>query len=209
MTCREMFELAQKESQGSVLDFLSLMYRQLSRAGEDSPALLQDFFENYYRQYAGDSEKESRFLDNQSIAGWFRKYQKMTEGYVDYLSKCLYTESDFYKKVWEYLNNSDIFPDDKNRAIAFCCICVHPMIPYYQIQPGLQMDNSDYRQISEEVYTYRNKIQFIMKQKFEQKTEQASAILSILDSIKGAEQRTVLLSLLISDLQNSSQGDAE
>ena len=83
------------------------------------------------------------------------------------------------------------------------------MIPYYQIQPGLQMDNSAYRQISEEVYTYRNKIQFIMKQKFEQKTEQASAILSILDSIKGAEQRTVLLSLLISDLQNSSQGDAE
>lgn len=135
-----------------------------------------------------------------------------------------YDEKTFYEKLWFFIWESDIFSDideslllktkdkaeevsaeDKARAYALFEILRDKRIPYYSLPDGLTMSNEDFRQKCEDLADIKRKIRFILFSGiFEQKTEKASQLVRIIDSLSAFEEKTICLVFIIGELQKAS-----
>lgn len=108
----------------------------------------------------------------------------------------------FYEKVWNLIIQNPIFTSNKEKAFALYYILIDTRIPYFQITPGLEMNNAEFKTIVEECKDDIQKAMFVLGVDFPQKTMEASNLLDILLSISDYRKRTVILSKIISELRD-------
>ena len=87
---------------------------------------------------------------------------------------------EFYSKLWQAITNSVVFDNDEKRIFAFYYILIDVRIPYFHLDPAslYSISNERFKLIRQKYVTAEQKIRFILKADFSQKTEQASALLA-------------------------------
>lgn len=116
-----------------------------------------------------------------------------------------YTEDEFYKVVWDKVVNNSIFEDDSLRIFSMYYILIDPRIPYYSINKGVYMEDSEYSLIFESLRKSINKLNFILSFNFEQKTQEASNLLDLILEQKNYKTQVVLLSYAINDIKKQQR----
>lgn len=98
---------------------------------------------------------------------------------------------EFYTNLWEsYCVNLSTL---KERAFAFYYTLVDKRIPYIYIGKPMSMEQSRYQKLIEENKETLNRVAYIFKSAYSQKTEVASLILQCLDGIDDFEVKVIAL----------------
>lgn len=98
---------------------------------------------------------------------------------------------EFYNNLWQsYCVN---FTTLKEKAFAFYYTLIDKRIPYIYIGKPLSMEQSRYEKLVDENEEILNKINYIFKSAYLQKTEMSSLILQCLDNIDDFEIKVIAL----------------
>ena len=89
-------------------------------------------------------------------------------------------EEEFYLKLWQAITSSVIFDSDAKKIFAFYYVLIDGRVPYFHLDPAslYSISNERYKTIRQNNISAVQKIGFILKADFNQKTEQASALLA-------------------------------
>lgn len=122
-------------------------------------------------------------------------YGDLVDGFLhSTIKKCnvgLIDSRNFYKSLWEvYCSN---FKTSKEKAFAFYYTIIDPMIPYQFLGKPVSMSNDKFKELTEKNREIINKIKYIEKSQYSQRTERASLLLNCLETADSFEDKTVIL----------------
>lgn len=115
------------------------------------------------------------------------------------------SQKQFYTDVWNLIVQNPIFKSEKEHVYSLYYILLDPKIPFYQIDSGLEMSNSEFRRIIDECGAEIQKACFVLAVDFPQKTMEASNLLDIILSQQEYNNRVVILSRIISELREKNK----
>lgn len=102
----------------------------------------------------------------------------------------------FYTALWEFLSSDSLMPTDEEKAIALLFLLDSYLIPYRQL-PLLCMSEDDYKRHRDSLAFNIGVARHIMQRDFLQKTQEASAVLSIIESCESNEEKAVLMAVVL------------
>jgi hypothetical protein len=109
--------------------------------------------------------------------------------------------NEFYKQLWEVINNP-FFNKPNAKEYVFYNILMDNQIPYFHVDEGLKMANDEFKGINENIYTLRAEARFILKRKFDQRTQQASNLIDLFDKVENKDEKIVLMAYLLSQTES-------
>lgn len=121
----------------------------------------------------------------------------LVEGILDKLMSDRMDEDDFYCAVWNEIQESRYFVQEKEKVYAMYEIWTDGRIPYYKMAEGIQMENEKFGEIIRKNIEQIKKIIFVLNSKFAQKTERSSLLIEILDSLETEEDKAVILAQIL------------
>lgn len=108
-------------------------------------------------------------------------------------------QSKFYSELYKKLIEG--FSEKKELAVAFERVLSDSRIPFVYLGKPLTMNQKDYRECIEKNEGNINKLMYILKIDYSQKTEEASVLLNFLESIENYNDRVVVLAQMIDILK--------
>lgn len=102
----------------------------------------------------------------------------------------------FYERLWEVIASNGLLADERERVIALFFVLVSQALPYFKL-PLTRMDSDEFRERQEGLSAEINKVRHIILRDFDQATEEASAIIEVLEQQKDVRNRTVLMATYI------------
>lgn len=115
------------------------------------------------------------------------------------------TVSDFYKSLWDKLDDPSLYPDLSTKAVFLQTLWMDSRIPYFQLGEGCSMENDEFKEIVQRIRPTIEKGFFILDASLKYKTERASLLMETADELTSKEERTVFWAVLISNLQQRSR----
>lgn len=182
---------------GDRADISYMIYDQIINSPGFEPEALQYFYE-----YAEDIQtaKEEPAEEVYSAADKYQlssAYGKMIDGALEALLRRNLPCRDFYAELWNFVEHSTILTEKKQKAFALYYIWIDVRTPYFELQPGLKMDNEMYQEIVKKLKPLLRKARFILFTPMEQKTERTSRILQLLDELEDDKERAVLMAQIL------------
>lgn len=185
-------------SGGDLLDVAYYIYQKIVSIPGREPELLKFVFE----------ELEQRDLDGKSpVEGVFSKeekdsyidtYGKVVDGILEALLKKGVDKETFYRDLWKGIQENPILEGEKEKAFAFYFIWIDMRVPYFELEPGIEMGNDEYVDILEEISQEIKRARFILYAPVKQKTEQASRLIRMLDALGNERQKAVFFTQILS-----------
>lgn len=168
-------------------------------------------FEYVCKNYSGRPEHGTVIIDDFFSKDEIEEYESLYGDTVNGLlnstvKRCnwgLINPADFYRSLWNSF--CMVFSSEKELAFAFYYTLIDSQIPYIYVGKPLSMSNERYRKLVEENKKYIDKVKYIARSGYGQRTERASLLLNCLDEIGDFEAKTVVLSQAITIL-NSKVG---
>lgn len=111
----------------------------------------------------------------------------------------------FYENIWNLIIQNTIFSTESEKIFALYYILIDIKIPYYSINSGLKMSNSEFRTVINECEGDIRKTRFILAVEFSQKTMEASNLLDIILSQSDYKKQTVIMAKIISELRDKNK----
>jgi len=190
------------ESEQDRINICAWIYRKISTEDVDSVELFRFFLENADDVESDDSAKANEVFSEADVKEYRKKYATLTDAVFEKVLAENYSETHFYKKLWESINESVIFDTEKAKIFALYYIWIDVRIPYYQLGDGLSMTNQKFSEITTRIRGDIKKARFILKtNKFDQRTNRSSILLELIEKQSSFEERTVLLAHVISFLK--------
>lgn len=112
----------------------------------------------------------------------------------------------FYENIWNLIIQNPIFSLESEKVFALYYILIDARIPYYPINLGMEMTNSEFRNLIEECKETIQKAKFVLAVDFPQKTMEASNLVDIILSQDDYKKRVVIMSKIVSELRNGNRG---
>lgn len=108
------------------------------------------------------------------------KYGDLVNSILDTYIKENYEDKEFYNIIWNVIWESTIFDSMKKKVFAFYYIVIDVRIPYFKLDVTEKylMSDGQYRELRKRYLKEAQKINFIQKSYFNQKTERASTLLA-------------------------------
>ena len=122
----------------------------------------------------------------------------------NYLNKAVsknISEEDFYSGLWYNIVNNSLFQKEEEKWFATYYILIDSRIPFFEVQKGLEMSNEAFGTLIKECKKDIQKIRFIMSYEFDQKTMEASNILDVILAQDTYEKKTIIISIVLSELR--------
>ena len=175
------------------------LYNELIHNPASAPELLKFFYENADRVESSEEITADSVITEADAKKLLSQYAEVVDAiFEQILAKNLPVEQ-FYTKLWDAISESPTFEDDQAKAFALYYIWIDVRIPYFQLENGLTMSNSEFRNLSESQYESIQKARFILRTKlFKQRTARASVLLNLLESIENEKERVVLMAHILS-----------
>lgn len=108
------------------------------------------------------------------------------------------TEDEFYKSLLDRLQDHGFLQNELRQAIFLQCVWLDNRIPYYQLGEGSHIgNNEEFKRIYKEIEPSINKGRYIINAKLQYKTQRASLLMDIADSLDTNEQRMVFWASII------------
>ena len=84
-----------------------------------------------------------------------------------------------------------MFPDEDEQIYFLFCLCKSNLIPYFQLDDGISMENDEYRDRLKKMSVLLKKADYIMYAPLEQKTQRASLLMDLAQQITDQRDKTV------------------
>ena len=108
------------------------------------------------------------------------KYGKLVVAILETYLKENCEDKEFYASLWKGISAETIFDNTEKKVFAFYYILIDKRIPYFKLMPEdkYSMSNERFRKLREKYFKEAQRINFIQRNSFQQKTERASTLLS-------------------------------
>ena len=156
----------------------------------------------YSRRKSIDNLPDIQDLTIEDISYCDVKYRQLVEGVIDLYSNEGYSESDYYSHFWNMFNYVLNQLPVKEKGICFYFALCDNRTPYYQVSKGLIMSDEEYEKKIRENIIPVEKMWYVLNLKTRQKTEKASQLYAIIESLETKEQRIIFLTQLMDILSN-------
>lgn len=137
-------------------------------------------------------------------------YNEKIEGILsEVINKVNYgiiSSTNFYSELYSKLIEN--FKDKKQLAIAFERVIKDSRIPFVYLGRPLSMSGENFKKYLDTNQENINKLFYILKSGYSQKTEEASILLNFIESIKDYNDRVVVFACLIDILKNGGIANA-
>lgn len=158
-----------------------------------------EVFEYVCKNYLGHPKNGTLPVGHHFSKAEIEEYTSIYGNTVDGLlnsniKKCnlgLIEQKDFYRSLWDALCTN--FASQKEKAFAFYYIIIDATIPYQYLGKPISMSNERFKEIIEKNKTTIDKIKYIAKSGYTQRTEEASLLLNCLEEIEDFESKVVVL----------------
>lgn len=107
-----------------------------------------------------------------------------------------YPEPMFHAKLCEFIFGSALLERDDERMVALW-VCANDLRMPYRHYNVVRMSDERFSTLAAENLHEVTLVQQIAQRRFRQKTEEASAVLEVIDAIEDTEARTVVLALYV------------
>lgn len=108
---------------------------------------------------------------------------------------------DFYKSLWNSF--SAIFSTQKEKSFAFYYTLIDKSIPYQYLGKPISMSNERFKELVDRNEENIEKIKYIVRSGYTQRTERASLLMNCLDAIEDYESKVVVLAQAITLLNRA------
>lgn len=169
---------SQEESEREMI--FSTFLRDIDASDFQLPSLDEKTFE--------DTDEKLRFSD----------ISRMIDRVLQNMNNINVSESVFYNKLWNKFNDEDLFPEHEDKVLLLLAIWLDVRIPYYHLGQSCSMDNDEYKRLIEQSAPELKKARFIIFKNIPQRTQKASLLMSIADSIEDYRQKVVFWSYVFS-----------
>ena len=129
------------------------------------------------------------------------KFTRLVQGLIDIYSNEGYTTAEYHTALWEGICAIPGITSRAAKGICIYAVLEDRRTPYFEVEPGIQMNNKSYLKVTESIEQELAKMQFILALRSSQRTETASRLLSVLEGLDSAEKKTVFLSRLIAAVE--------
>lgn len=194
-----------EEFDGEIYD---LCYTVLQRFGET-----EEVFEYVCKNLLESPVHGTIHIDHVFAEEEIALYKSLYGEFIDGILNCMIKKCNqglvatdcFYHHLWDSICIN--FTTLKDRSFAFYYVLIDPTIPYQYLGLPISMSNAQFKKIVDENKESINKLKYILRSGYNQRTEQASLLLNCLDSIDDVKSKTVVLAQAIMLFSKSSPYD--
>ncbi len=105
-------------------------------------------------------------------------------------------EDEFYSCLWGLISDGNMFGEEEDRTLALLCALSNPRLPYVRfVCPS--MEDVRYETLSRRLAPKIRALRQIAARTFPQKTQEALAALSVIDTGETDEERAVMMAMLL------------
>jgi len=184
------------------VNLAAVCFQMIKNAPSDAQAgMLEEFFIGYKSMPTTGDLKLPMTISNEEERKYMLRYGKLVDTHMEELQKQNLPEKEFYSQLWKFICESPVLPNEKARIIALFDCAIDKRLPYFMLdrENALSMENEEYQEICKQLgETVFSKLEYVLNADFDQKTEQASLVVQMLDNIKDYNQRCVFVSRIIS-----------
>lgn len=192
---REISELL-KTASGEKIDICYEVYNKIVSYPGNEPDLLCFFMEESEQIDSNEKRPVEVIFSEEEKHEYMNNYGETIDDILEILIKKDLKENLFYKELWNSIN-TNIFDSSKLRAFAVYFIWIDMRMPYFKLEDGIHMSGQEYREIRKSIMKDIQRARFIMSVPMNQKTERASRLVHILDSIKDDKTKAVLMTQIL------------
>ena len=186
---------------GMPYDITSQIYEIVALNEQDAVVLTRYACENYGLVNSSDEMSvPSQGISIDDLRRMSDKFVDIIEAYAKSLIRQNLDEDQFYSTMWAFVNNS-IFSSDMEKKFAFFALLSNPYAPYFRMEPGLKMSNEDWAVTRDRVRRDTLKIAFALRRQYDQRSEQADSVLSVILSHEDRGERAALMAQVIGQRQ--------
>lgn len=194
---------------GNIYDIYYALYMDfLSEDKTNHPSsVLQKLLEKV-SQHEFEDDNNSKYISEEDIEENQHRYLELLSAYIHSIILDNLPESEFYSKIYNVIFQSDLFPQSKkSQAIMLYFLAERiPGIPYFQAVNLLKMPTDEYKAAIQRLNPQIRKIINIYNRRFSTRTEEASQIYEIMDSLENKNDKIVLLAIYTNIIQQNIRG---
>ena len=181
---------------GREIDIAYLVVDILLSSGAYAPSLLQYFFEEAVSMFFSSQKSGRPKVTNKEVDELTSKYVDLVSKWMDDTLNNKPDEGTFYNSLWNYIIDKTLFETNKDKAVALFCVWMDPRIPYYKLE-GKKMDIEDFKRIFDKEAKIRSMAKVVVFSKYDQRPEEASVLLDLLNKVKTKDEKSVLLAYIL------------
>lgn len=186
-----------KTATGEKINICYQIYQEIIQYRGNEPELLCYFFENSEQIESNGLNCVENVIENEKRLEYIDKYGQVVDEIIECLLKKNYTKEEFYKNLWNEISENEVLSNINMQVFAIYYVWIDVRIPYFELTPGIKMSGDEYRRIRKKILKEIQQARFILSIPVDQKTERASRLVALLDSLGSEEERTVLMAQIL------------
>lgn len=185
---------------GNYLDVYATLYTECIKKS-DAPWEILAMILDYSGEIGSDDEAPE-IMSAEKERSLISFYHPVVKEIAQVLARKNDAEDIFYKNLYKTVFCSELFPQDDSVYTILLVILskLISVIPYYYLDRLLQMENDTYQAIIKRINPQIDKTLHIMNRHLESRTEEASALYDIAESINDKNDRIVYWSAVLAIL---------
>lgn len=165
---------------------------------KDGPCLLREFLEEITISDLIGEELTEEFL--QIPPGRQEGLQEcltLENRLVSNLTQSRVSVEEFYRSLWEKMNDSTLITDSYGRAAFLFFLRIDSRIPYFELDEGCVMEDGRYKELVDKIQPAIAKGSFILSANLKYKTQRASLLMDVANGLENEEERIVFWAVLL------------
>lgn len=177
-------------------DYL-MRYKELfSMINNESEIHIPEILEFVFQCYLESDQMDDELKKIVSDTNW-QSCRRITAQIIAHLSKQNNPKEVFYRDLWLMLL-SPCYANDDERSFALLAMCRNIRLPYHYLGEGCKLTDEEYHHVTlKNIDKVVHGCQIVINREGKQKTEIASLILELLDTLEDKLDRTVVLAQII------------
>lgn len=190
---------------GNIYDIYFTLYRECLMDQCDGGIALQKILSEVQNvEFVDDGD--SRCINEADVKEITDLYFDLLRIYVRTLARENLEETEFYKRLYEMVFESGLFPQKETiRGVLLYLLAEKiPEIPYFHATNLLKMTSEDYKEAVQRLRPYIDRAICVLNRHFKSRTEESSQIFEIISSLENREDKIVFLSVFINIIQRNT-----
>lgn len=183
---------------GSIEDICADFFYKFIKNNTDSQKNFRSFLELWAITKSNNKNEVSHYFDEKQYLVAFHENATSINKILTNLVHRNEIPDKFYTSLWENLCNPAMFATDLDVICALLFLAKSPLIPYFQMGEALTMETAEYQALSTAILPYAQKAIFALNLNYEQLTQVASQLISIMSEIDDYKKQVVYVAQLLS-----------
>lgn len=171
---------------------------------EERAAILEEFVNGFRGTPTDGSMKLPTFITKTEERSLMERYGSYVDQKIEELIEENMEEHEFYEKLAEFIVSDNMLQDGAAGVIAIFDCVIDKRFPYHRvdISKALTMDQERYLEIIKTIGDNTlDQIDSALNYDFDQKTERASVVLSLIEARDSYEERVVMMSRVLAHFE--------